>query len=274
MKKNIIIKLNDEVELFTKNIKWDILENIKYDYLIVSGKPFFRIDKLKAFLIENEINAFAGKQLETLLDNCNGFLNLNQEYKSINSECAGFTVCYVDNVNLKEFRGSFGLNKKLVWFTGKTLMEYNEDEFLRIYRNKSISLYTYNYFTLSLIIKKLVVLISDVLNDKPQSREVVKVDEVKTELYPNIFKDNYFELWQSMFDAFEIKESSYSKDLDFMYNVMFDKGFINKNIGKKNMLDWVSEIYEITFSRIRYANYKDSSNKNRLIIFNEILENS
>lgn len=109
---------------------------------------------------------------------------------------------------------------------------------------------------------------------KPQQTENKKPDEVKKELHPEIFKDNYFEVWQKMYDAFEIKESSYNKNLEFMYNVMFDKGFINKNIGKKDMVNWINDIYQITFTKIRYTNYKENSNKARLIIFNEILENS
>jgi hypothetical protein len=110
---------------------------------------------------------------------------------------------------------------------------------------------------------------------QPQQKETKELDKDKDkkELHNNIFKDNSFEVWQRMFQQFEIKESSYSIDLDFMFNVMQNqesKFLIHKTITKIRMIEWINEVYEITFTKIRYTNYKSNSNKNRLIIFNQI----
>ena len=121
-------------------------------------------------------------------------------------------------------------------------------------------------------------IIKDELNSKvtikePPSKEINKPDEVEKKLHNDIFKDNAFGVWQSMFDEFDIKESSYSIDLDFMFNVMQNqenKYLIHKAISKIRMLEWINEIHEITFTKIRYTNHKVSSNKNRLTIFNQI----
>ncbi|PQJ76899.1 hypothetical protein [Polaribacter glomeratus] len=459
MKKNIVLKLNDEVLLFTKNIKWDISENKKYNYLIVASKPFFIIDKLKTYLVEYEPTDFAKKQLKILLENCNTFLNLNKDYNAIKTDKTSSIVHYIDEANDKEFKGNVN-NKKLVWFTGKTLLELNEDEFVRTYRNKNMFIYSHNYFTLSINeVKKLASLILEFINIEPQQKEIdkpkgaiqnlfnfidflhtnidnfnkyndiknelnllnserdnlepensfndklrfdeiqkeveqkfniihkniiqliedkatenrifefnrtqilelkqnsnskdleillnlrdkyfaflektnseyfpkflfsnlnrllkelfdffdksyknefkmfesstivrhfrnkdftkiediepqqkeIKIpDEVKKGLHTNIFNDNAFDIWQSMFDEFEIKESSYSTNLDFMFNVMQNqenKFLIHKAISKIRMVEWIDEVYQITFTKIRYTNHKANSNKNRLIIFNQI----
>jgi hypothetical protein len=108
---------------------------------------------------------------------------------------------------------------------------------------------------------------------QPQPKETKELDKDKKELHNNIFKDNSFEVWQRMFQQFEIKESSYSINLDFMFNVMQNqesKFLIHKTITKTRMIEWINEVYEITFTKIRYTNYKSNSNKNRLIIFNQI----
>lgn len=110
-------------------------------------------------------------------------------------------------------------------------------------------------------------------NIKPQQLEIKIPDEVKKGLHTNIFNDNAFDIWQSMFDEFKIKESSYSTNLDFMFNVMQNqenKFLIHKAISKIRMVEWIDEVYQITFTKIRYTNHKANSNKNRLIIFNQI----
>lgn len=108
---------------------------------------------------------------------------------------------------------------------------------------------------------------------KPQQIDTNKIENHSKELHTDIFNNNGFEIWQKMFDSFEIKESSYNKNLDFMYEAMLKEGYIHKHIGKQNMLDWITDTYQMTFSKIKYTNYKDSTNKNRLIIFKTITTN-
>lgn len=164
MKKNIISELNDEVLLFTKNIKQDISANQKFTYLIVARKPFFRIDKLKTFLIENQTNDFAQKQLTILLENCNIFLSLDKEYDAIKTNNIPFNIHFTDEDNGKEIKIT-GNNKKLFWFTGKSLMKMNEDEFLKTYRNKKMFIYSHSFFSLSINeIKNLKILIFEFIN--------------------------------------------------------------------------------------------------------------
>lgn len=105
---------------------------------------------------------------------------------------------------------------------------------------------------------------------KPHQSKNIEI-KAKRELHNNIFKDNAFDVWQSMFEQFKIKESSYSTDLDFMYNVMYNDQLIHKEIGKVNMVDWINDIYKITFTKIRFNNPKSDANKNRLNIYNQIL---
>jgi hypothetical protein len=242
MKKNIILKLNDEVILFTKNIKWDISENKKYTYLIASNKPFFNFDKLLTFFIENELTNFTENQLNILLKNCNIFLSLNKEYNAIKTTKNGFTVHYIAEKKIKEYKGSFGGCKKLVRNTGKTLMDLNEDEFLRTYKAKNISIYCYNYFTLSLTIEKLIKLISDVLTKEPQQIEINNPDEVKKELHNNIFKGNAFEVLEKYFSNKNVNGSS-ATDLRLVFELMKIDNLFIETIELKHYINWLNKYY-------------------------------
>lgn len=107
-------------------------------------------------------------------------------------------------------------------------------------------------------------------NNQPQPKETNKPDEVKKELHNNIFKDNAFEVWQSMFEKFEILESNYSTDIDFMFEVMKYYNLIHENIGLTDIKNWINRVYEISFDKIRFTDHKAKANKKRLIIFNQI----
>lgn len=104
-----------------------------------------------------------------------------------------------------------------------------------------------------------------------QQAETKKPDAEKTEMHPEIFKNNKFEVWQSMFDAFNITESNYSTDIDFMFEVMKYNDYIHSHIGLTNIRNWINEKYEISFEKIRYTDPKSNANKKRLAIFNEII---
>jgi hypothetical protein len=105
---------------------------------------------------------------------------------------------------------------------------------------------------------------------QPQQNETGSSHEIKENEYPEIFIDNAFDVWQSMFNAFKITQSNYSKDIDFMYNVMIYNNLIHDHIGKTDIKNWISKVYEITFDKIRFTNPKEDSNKKRLVIFNQI----
>ena len=107
-------------------------------------------------------------------------------------------------------------------------------------------------------------------NNQPQPKETNKPDEVKKVLHNNIFKGNAFEIWQSMFEKFQIIESNYSTDIDFMFQVMKHNNLIYNNIGLTDIKNWINTVYEISFDKIRFTNHKAKANKKRLIIFNQI----
>lgn len=107
-------------------------------------------------------------------------------------------------------------------------------------------------------------------NNQLQPEETNNPDEVKKELHNNIFKDNAFEVWQSMYEQFEIIESNYSTDIDFMFEVMKYYNLIHENIGKTDIKNWINSVYEISFDKIRFTDHKAKANKKRLVIFNQI----
>lgn len=88
-----------------------------------------------------------------------------------------------------------------------------------------------------------------------------KSDEVKNK-YPHIFKSNAFEVWQSMFDEFQIKESSRT-DVKFMFEEMKKDGLIFETVNQKTFLDWISQTYEITI--VKTSNH--SRSKERISIY-------
>lgn len=103
----------------------------------------------------------------------------------------------------------------------------------------------------------------------PQQDENSKSIVVKNELHNDIFKDNAFEFWQSMFDKFQIEKSSRA-DINFMFQVMKYNEQIHDHIGYTDIEKWINKVYEITFERIIFTNINENSNKKRLIIYNGI----
>ena len=112
------------------------------------------------------------------------------------------------------------------------------------------------------------------VTDNPKQVGVDKskndITEVKKELHPNIFKNNGFEIWESMFEKFNITKTKRT-DIDFMFEVMKYHKFIYKNIGYNDIGNWINEVYQISFDKIKYTNHKAKSNEKRLIIFNDII---
>ena len=107
-------------------------------------------------------------------------------------------------------------------------------------------------------------------NIEPQQQKNNEPDEVKKELHNNIFKGNAFEIWQSMFDKFKITESKRT-DIDFMFEVMKYNNLIYDNIKYVDIQNWINNVYEISFDKIKFTNHKAKSNDKRLIIYNDII---
>lgn len=84
-----------------------------------------------------------------------------------------------------------------------------------------------------------------ILDDK--HRNQVRKDEAETK-HIHIFKNNAFEVWQSMFDTFEINERSRS-DVKFMFEEMKKDGLIFKNITQQHFLEWIFHTYKIIIAK-------------------------
>ncbi len=86
--------------------------------------------------------------------------------------------------------------------------------------------------------------------------EIIKPDEVKKELHPHIFKGNAFEVWQSMFDSFQITESSRT-DVKFMFEEMKKDNLIHNTVNQTTFLKWISDTYQITIEKT--SNYSKTT---------------
>lgn len=93
----------------------------------------------------------------------------------------------------------------------------------------------------------------------------------KEKLHPQVFRDNGFEVWQSMFESFDIKESSLT-DIRFMYEAMKNDNLIFETIGEKNLRDWIAETYGLVISRAKYTSPTWKSNKKRMAIYSDAKE--
>jgi len=96
------------------------------------------------------------------------------------------------------------------------------------------------------------------------------ITDVEKQLHPNIFKKNGFEIWESMFEKFNITKTKRT-DIDFMFEVMKYHNLIYKNIGYNDIKDWINKVYQISFEKIKYTNHIAKSNAKRLTIFNDII---
>lgn len=84
------------------------------------------------------------------------------------------------------------------------------------------------------------------LPKQPQQPETKNSDEsehdVKKELHNNIFKNNAFDVWQSMYDEFEITESSRT-DIKFMFEEMKKDGLIFNTVSQIKFLEWITSAH-------------------------------
>lgn len=76
-----------------------------------------------------------------------------------------------------------------------------------------------------------------------KDNKTVEVINLKTKLHSDIFKDNAFEMWRSLFDSFKIDETCRT-DVKFIFEEMKKDGLINKTVNQKFFLDWITENYD------------------------------
>jgi hypothetical protein len=86
--------------------------------------------------------------------------------------------------------------------------------------------------------------------------ESIKTNEVAKEMHNHIFKENAFEVWQTMFDSFQITESSRT-DVKFMFEAMKKDNLIHNTVNQKTFLNWISDTYQITVEKT--SNYSKTT---------------
>jgi hypothetical protein len=103
---------------------------------------------------------------------------------------------------------------------------------------------------------------------EPKAIEKEKV-EIKPQEHTDYFKDNAFEIWERLFENFNIDKTKRT-DLRFMYEIMKHKGQIHKTVTVKSITDWINETYDFGIDKLQYTNIKSKSNENRMSIYNLI----
>ena len=100
-------------------------------------------------------------------------------------------------------------------------------------------------------------------NTKPgEGRKILDEKSNKDKvLHNNIFKNNAFNVWQSMFDSFEITDSSRT-DVKFMYEEMKKDGLIFETVNQKTFLDWISKTYQIVVQKT--SNHSKTPKRNSI----------
>ena len=111
------------------------------------------------------------------------------------------------------------------------------------------------------------------LESKNLQKETDKPDKPKKELHITYFKNNAFEVWQSMFDEFNISNTANGKkrtDVKFMFEIMKKKSLIHKTINQKIFLEWITSTYD---GLIIEKTSNHSITKVRTDTFNRAMEN-
>jgi hypothetical protein len=130
-----------------------------------------------------------------------------------------------DNFIFSKTKQGFNLTEND--FISLELKELNKIENLSFIEQKQFDFYKYY------LLKKL---------DQPQQLETIEPDEVKKELHNHIFKNNAFEVWQSMFDEFEINEKSRT-NVKFMFEEMKKEELIHNTVNQTTFLEWITSTY-------------------------------
>jgi hypothetical protein len=65
---------------------------------------------------------------------------------------------------------------------------------------------------------------------------------INKELHNHIFKNNAFDVWQSMFDEFQINDKSRT-DVKFMFEEMKKEGLIHNTVNQVTFLAWITSTY-------------------------------
>lgn len=110
---------------------------------------------------------------------------------------------------------------------------------------------------------------TDAINISPDQKKNISPSSTSVNyesnpyLHQEIFKDNAFIVWQSMWESFDIKAGSRT-DTRFMIDVMRKDGLIHKGVTYTRILDWISETYQIIIGKLPYKNFKNDTIRNSI----------
>ena len=234
------------------------LDKTSVNKIIWLDETYYREDYLDPYCYSFQINLINAKEIMVarIIDNFD---------EAIKTKCG-------NNIDLSEY------SDKDYWSYGNDTDEKQQNINKRYYnlrltpRDEKV----FKKLWLRTYIKDLSQILSNIktVTNNPKQVAIDKskndIAEVKKELHTNIFKKNGFEIWERMFEKFNITKSTRT-DIDFMFEVMKYNDFIYKNIGYKDIQDWINEVYEISFDQIKYTDVNSNSNSKRLIIFNDIV---
>ena len=234
------------------------LDKTSVNRIIWLDETYYREDYLDPYCYSFQINLINAKEI--MLTRI-----INNFDEAIKSKCG-------NNIDLSEY------SDKDYWKYGNDTDEKQQNINKRYYnirltpRDEKV----FKKLWLRTYIIDLSQILSNIKTVTNNSKQVVvdksknDITEVKKELHPNIFKNNGFEIWESMFEKFNITKTKRT-DIDFMFEVMKYHKFIYKNIGYNDIENWINGVYQISFDKIKHTNHKAKSNEKRLIIFNDII---
>ena len=272
MANNIILQTIKEVEFFNTRVYLEIFAKERQAYLILSKQKPFDIDNLKKYLIENNLNQFAKKEIIRLIEVIDYFADLNTKHKEI-PIINNFYNYKNDNNGGKTECAGWG-NLFYILNTNDRFIKTNEDNFKEKHKSNLI----FTFLIASRISTKLNE-IKDLLNEylepitfKPEPTiqpETIKPNESKKQTHGNIFVDNSLEIWKKMFEDFNI-DASKRTDLDFMFQIMKYESLIHENIGFIDMQNWINKTYQITIEKLKYTDVNTKANEKRMTVYNLI----
>lgn len=116
-------------------------------------------------------------------------------------------------------------------------------------------------------------------SDLDNISQIIKSDNVQENVKPpgfsedenlhnNIFKSNYYFLFERLFEEFKIKPKNRA-DLKFIFEKMNSDGFLQESISQNNFYKWLSSKQGLEFEIT--TNWTESVN--RLSLYNNVLEN-
>lgn len=273
MPDNIILKTIKEVEFFNTRTFLEIFAKERNAYVILSECKIFDVDNLKNYLIENDLNHFAKNEIKNLFNAIDYFLKLYNKHREL--PISEKFYHYKNENSWGKVEASGWGNLLYILHRNDKFMKINE---MRFKENHTAEL-IYTSLSASRISTKLneikdlfadFIESENINNEVPQQTEAVNPDGVKTSSqHSQIFKNNNFEIWQRMFDDFNITKSSRT-DIDFMFQIMKYESLIWDNIGLTDMQNWINETYQIAVEKVKYTDPNSKSNEKRMIAYNLI----